>query len=153
MFSCWGGAPRAAEGGLLRGLGRGVSRGRIRLDEILGGLSGLAAAAGVLGVEVLNVLTISTSDEGAAGGVRLAEIPLVEKLRRQEIASTSISSSTIPLALTFLTKGESECGRTTPRDPGSNRSSPLPLPLPPYPSSQGGGAGCSSGDGNSGYIS
>lgn len=124
--SCWSGAPKAGDDCLLSAVGRGVSIGRIRLEEILGGLSG----------------------RGAAAGVWVAEIPLVEKLRRQEIPSTSMSSSRIVLGLTFLKKGVAEWGRTTPRE-----LSLLLLSLPPYPSSQGGAEGCTAGGvgGSTGY--
>lgn len=56
-----GGAPKAAGGGeLLRGLSRAMCAGRIRLDVIMGGLSGRGAAAGVFGVEALKVLTMES---------------------------------------------------------------------------------------------
>lgn len=78
-----GRAPRAAEGGLRRALGRRASPGSTRLEEILGEQSGLGAAAGVLGVEVRNVLTITGSGDPklpmvaiAGGGVLIpARLP------------------------------------------------------------------------------
>ena len=107
-----------------------VSRSKTRLEMNLGGLSGLGAAAGVFGVEVLNVLTMPLSEEVTAGGVWLVEKPLVEKFRRQEIASTSISSSstTTVLALTFFRNGEVAWSRTTPLEPLPASERPL---LPP----------------------
>ena len=114
-----GGAPRAAEGGeLLTALGRGVSTGRTRLDEILGGLSGRGAAAGVLGVEARKVLTMTSPEVpeapeaeklvtvAMACGVWFSGISLEAKFYRQEMSSISISSSSPSLlALTFLKKG------------------------------------------------
>ena len=142
--SRWGGAPRAAEGGLRRALGRGASPGRTRLEEILGGQSGLGAVAGVLGVDAIKVLTITGSDEpklpmvvmAGGGGVS----PLLEKSSRPAIASistTSPSSSCSTLGLTFRKKGKTEWGRRTPLDSADELESPL---LPPNPSSQCGGA-------------
>lgn len=113
--SCWGGAPNAADGGLLKALGRGVSIGKTLLEIILGGLSGLGAAAGVLGVLVWKVFTITVSGVleplGAeklptvamAGELRSSRRSLMLKSSRQEIASMSAWSSSSPtLARTFL---------------------------------------------------
>ena len=151
--SCWGGAPRAAEGGLQRALSRGVSTGRTRLEAFLGGLYGLGAAAGVLGVEVLKVFTIIASGVFEApgadqlptvvmtGGLCPSRRSLVAKSSRQEIASMSTAASSSPslpiLALTFLMKGDFEWARTTPLDPPEDEDSPL---LTPKPLSSEGGA-------------
>ena len=138
-----GGAPRAADA-RWRGLGRGVSNGNTLRDTILGGWSGRGAAAGVVGVDVLNVLT----DTSSSPNVVTVEISLrvLEKLTKADIAaSTSISSSS-PFNRTFLVKGETEWGRTT----------PLPFSPEVYPSSGNGGAeGCAPGGvqgGSAGYI-
>ena len=120
-----GAAPRAADV-RWRGLGRGVSTGRILRDAILGGCSGRGAAAGVVGVEVAKVLTVTLSGEKKLFTVEISF--LVAKSSRVETASKSISSSSSVLTLTFLTKGETECGRIT----------PLPdSPVESYPSSAG----------------
>ena len=130
-----GGAPRAADA-RWRGLGRGVSSGNTLRDTILGGHSGRGAAAGVVGVEVLKVLT----DTSSSPNVVTVEISLrvSEKLTKADIAaSTSISSSSA-FKRTFLVKGETEWGRTT----------PLPFSPEVYPSSGNGGAeGCGPGGG------
>ena len=85
-----GGAPRAAAGGeLLRGLGRGVSTGKILLDAILGGLWGRGAGDGVVGVKALKVLTIGSSSCEAESG---ALMPLLANSNRHEMDSISISS-------------------------------------------------------------
>ena len=131
-----GGAPRAADA-RWRGLGRGVSIGNTLRDTILGGQSGRGAAAGVVGVDVLNVFT----DTSSSPNVVTVEISLrvSEKLTKADIAaSTSISSSSA-FKRTFLVKGETEWGRTT----------PLPFsPAEVYPSSGNGGAeGCGPGGG------
>lgn len=82
-----GGAPKAAEGGLLvdkvvgsRALGLGIR----------GGCSGLGAAAGVLGI-VENVFTVTTSGDefGARVTVLFVLTSLMEKSRRQEMFSRS----------------------------------------------------------------
>lgn len=160
-LSWGGGAPRAAAGEeLLTGVGRGVSIGRTRLEEILGGLSGRGAAAGVLGVEVRNVLTrISDSEDPDSPSIRKLDTvvlvtvwrgvlvfpSLVAKSRREVTASMSISSSpsSFILCLTFLKKGETEWGRMVPllvdeEESEADEESPL---LPPYPSSTGGADG------------
>lgn len=98
--SCWCGAPSAAEGGLLRAIGQGVSRGKTLLEIILGGLSGLGAAAGVLGV-LLRKVTVS----GVLEPLGVVKVPtvvmagesrrsLILKSSRQEIASMSFPAST-----------------------------------------------------------
>lgn len=69
--SCRGEAPRAAGiGELRRGLGRGVSIGRIRREAIQGGLGGLGAGEGVeMESEAVNVLTITSWDASLPGKV------------------------------------------------------------------------------------
>ena len=102
--SC-GGAPRAADA-RWRGLGRGVSTGRILLDTILGGCSGRGAATGVVGVEVLKVFTATSSSPK----VLTVEISLrvEEKLTRVEIAASKSICSSSPFDFTFLVNGKME---------------------------------------------
>lgn len=114
-----GGAPKAAEGGLLAAkvegntaLGLGKFLGRWPLLIILGGCSGLGAASGVLGM-VEKVFTVTISGvvfppRVMVGGSRKA------KSNKQEIASRSRSSSSSTLALKFLMKGDSDLGLTLP---------------------------------------
>lgn len=117
-----GGAPKAAEGGLLAAkvegnpaLGLGKFLGRWPLLIILGGCSGLGAASGVLGM-VEKVFTVTISGVVfpprvlvlLVGGSRRA------KSNKQEIASRSRSSSYSTLALKFLMKGDSDLGLTLP---------------------------------------
>ena len=136
LLSCpsCGGAPRAADA-RWRGLGRGVSSGKILRDTILGGCSGRGAATGVVGVEVLKVLTVTFSSPKVL--MVATSLRVEEKLTRVEIAaSKSICSSSSPLDFTFLVKGEMEWGRIVPLPP---------FPLESYPSSgKGGGRGAHS---------
>lgn len=116
-----GGAPKAAEGGLLvdkvegsTALGRGRFLGRWPLLTILGGRSGLGAQFGVRGT-VAKVFTVTISGVVFPPRVTalLVGVSLRAKSNRHEIASISRSCSST-LALKFLTKGDSDLGRTVP---------------------------------------
>ena len=121
-----------------------------------GGLSGRGAAAGVAGGEVAKVLTMTldpsvpdvpsilkldtvTTDWLGVWG-RAPPLSLVEKSKRHEMSSRSISSSSFPSfssrRLIERRKGETEWGRTVPLLPVEEEDDPEP-----YPSSRGGAEG------------